>query len=263
MKGLRIAIVDDEPLARRRLSELLADCAAQAPHEIVAEASDGAHALEALETGGCDVALLDIHMPGMDGLELARHLARLPEPPAVIFVTAYEEHALSAFEVHAIDYLLKPVRRDRLLEALRRARRLAPGEPRLDAAAAALGATRSHLTVRDRGRVLLVPVHEILYLRAEQKYVTIRTAARELLTEESLTALESEFGARFVRVHRNALVARAAIAGFERVRGVPRGAEGDEAAEAAEAHWEVILRGVDERLPISRRQWPSVRDAAG
>ena len=129
-------------------------------------------------------------------------------PPAVIFVTAYDEHALEAFEVRALDYLMKPVRAERLVAALARAERFRTHEPRIEDLAKTIGAVRSHVTVSERGRMILVPVDDIVYLRAELKYVTIRTAAREHLTEESLTSLESEFGERFVRIHRNALVAR-------------------------------------------------------
>jgi two-component system response regulator AlgR len=179
-------------------------------------------------------------------------------PPAIVFVTAFDEHALQAFEVHAIDYLLKPVRAERLLAALERAQRVLPREPRLEQLARSLGSVRTQLSVSERGRLVLVPVDDIVYLRAELKYVTIRTVARDFLTEESLTALESEFGERFVRIHRNALVARRFIEGFQRVRGK---VEGD--TDSAEGHWEILLRGMDERLPISRRQWPAVKAASG
>lgn len=254
---LKVLLVDDEGPARARLRQVLVTCTASVPLTVVDEAVDGRGALAAVDRTQPDVVLLDIAMPGMSGLEVARHLATRPQPPAVIFTTAHDEHALRAFELQAIDYLLKPVTAARLAPALARAQRLAHREPRLDALAESLGAARTQLTVSERGRLLLVPVDEIVYLRAELKYVTIRTAAREYLTEESLTALESEFGARFVRVHRNALVARLAIAGFERVRGLP-----DEDGAGGEGHWEVLLRGVPERLPISRRQWAAVKAAA-
>jgi len=255
---LRVLVVDDEPPARARLGQLLADCSAGLELEQVGEASGGLAALEAVSSLAPDVVLLDISMPDMDGIEVARHLAQSGNPPAVIFVTAFDEHALQAFEVQALDYLMKPVRAERLCAALARAQRLAPQEPRLEALARGLGTTRTHLSVSERGRMLLVPIDDVVYLRAELKYVTIRTPERELLTEESLTSLETEFGARFVRIHRNALVARARISGFERVRPRP-GAE----AEGGEGHWEVVLRGATERLAVSRRQWPSVKAAAG
>jgi two-component system response regulator AlgR len=246
---MKILIVDDEPPARLRLRQLLAQIDETL---IVRDADSGAAALEAAQREAPDVVLLDIHMPGMDGLETARHLALLPAAPAVVFVTAYDEHALAAFEVRAIDYLLKPVRSERLAESLQR---VAAGGRRdqVSEAARALGGPRTRLAVTERGQLLLVPLDEVVFLRAEQKYVTIRTAEREYLTEESLTALEEEFGAYFVRIHRNALVARAAIRGFTRVR--------DEAQTEADGHWEVQLQGVAGRLAISRRQWPEVKAA--
>ncbi len=255
---LKVLIVDDEPLARARLGQVLADCAQQLELAVVGQADNGPAALEAVAQLQPDVVLLDISMPGMNGIEIARHLAQAQEPPAIIFVTAYDEHALQAFEVQALDYLMKPVLQERLLAALQRARRIVPREPRLEQLAHSLGAARSQLSVTERGRLVLVPVEEILYLRAELKYVTIRTIAREYLTEESLTALESEFGERFVRIHRNALVARRFIAGFERVKG-----RSETDKDAPEGHWEVLLRGLEERLPVSRRQWPTVKAAAG
>jgi two-component system response regulator AlgR len=255
---LNVLIVDDEPPARLRLSQLLADCAAQMELKLVGQADSGMAALDAVARTKPDVVLLDIAMPGMDGIELARHLAQSDSPPAVIFVTAFDEHALQAFEVNALDYLMKPVRAERLLAALQRAQRLATREPRLDELARALGTSRTQLSVSERGRLVLIPVDDIVYLRAELKYVTIRTPTREFLTEESLTALETEFGDRFIRIHRNALVARARIGGFQRVKAKPE-VDGD----SAEAHWEILLRDMDERLPISRRQWPTVKALAG
>jgi len=255
---LKILVVDDEPPARARMGQLLGDCAPQLALEVVGQADGGLSALDAVARLHPDVVLLDISMPDMNGIEVARHLAQAEAPPAIIFVTAFDEHALQAFEVQALDYLLKPVRADRLLAALQRAQRVAPREPRLDALAHKLGAARTQISVAERGRLVLVPVDQIVYLRAELKYVTIRTPTREYLTEESLTALESEFGERFVRIHRNALVARAFIAGFQRVKSRPEG-EG----ESPEGHWEIVLRDMEERLPISRRQWPAVKALAG
>jgi two-component system response regulator AlgR len=214
---LKVLIVDDEPPARARLAQLLSDCAPHVPLAVTGEADGGFRALEAVEKMGPDVVLLDIHMPDMEGIEVARHLAARERPPAVIFVTAFDEHALQAFEVQALDYLLKPVRAERLATALGRVKPLAPHEPKLEEVARTLGSARTHLTVSERGRMILVPVDDIVFLRAELKYVTIRTTGREHLTEESLTSLESEFGERFVRIHRNALVARKSIHGFQRV----------------------------------------------
>ena len=244
---LRIVLVDDEAPARRRLRELLDDCTSALPLLVVGEAGSGREALNLLGTTPADLVLTDIHMPDMDGIELARHLLKLPLPPVLIFTTAYHEHAIAAFEVHAIDYLVKPVRVQRLLSALQKVPRLKPlSDTKLNRLPAA---ARRFLSVTERSRVVLVPIDEIVYLKAELKYITIRTADREFLLEESLTRLEEEFGPRFVRVHRNCLVAREAIRGFER----RVSADGD-------AHWEVMLRGVTEALPVSRRQQFIVRE---
>jgi len=244
---LKVLIVDDEAPARRRLRELLDDCSGALPLLVVGEAGSGREALDLLAGAAADLVLSDIRMPDMDGIELARHLLKLPQPPVLIFTTAYHEHAIAAFEVHAIDYLMKPVRVQRLLAALQKVPRLRPlTDARLDRLPAA---ARRFLSVTERSRVVLVPIEEVIYLKAELKYITIRTTEREYLLEESLTKLEDEFGSRFVRVHRNCLVARAAIRGFER----HVSAEGD-------AHWEVLLRGVPEALPVSRRQQFIVRE---
>ncbi|MBI3140494.1 MAG: response regulator transcription factor [Rhodocyclales bacterium] len=245
---LRVFIVDDEAPARSRLKALLADIAGDLPTELAGEAANGAEALERLGEARADVALVDIRMPRMDGIELARHLAGMKPAPAVVFTTAYDQYAVQAFELNAVDYLVKPVRAQRLAAALEKARRAGPmARQTLERLATQ---ARQHLSVSERGRLLLVPVADVLYLRAELKYVTARTPAREFLLDESLTQLEKEFGARFVRVHRNCLVAREAIAGFEK-----------SAAEDGESRWTVLLAGLDERLPVSRRQWPAVKAA--
>jgi two-component system response regulator AlgR len=244
---LRVFIADDEAPARERLRELLADIAVEVPTSVVGEARHGLEALERVAQSGAQVLLLDIQMPGMAGLEVARHLAALPQPPAVVFVTAHERHAVEAFEVNALDYLLKPGRADRLAAALRKAG--AAGAPGADKLARAALAPREYLSVVERNRIVLVPLGEIVFLRAEQKYVTLRTREREHLIEEPLVALEREFADRFVRIHRNCLVARAAIRGFERAP-----------AETEDAHWLVVLDAVSERLPVSRRQWSTVRE---
>ena len=164
----------------------------------------------------------------------------------MIFVTAFDQYAVQAFELAALDYLVKPVRAARLADALKKARRRADDAERLERSALSV---RQNLSCLERGRILLVPVAEILYLKAEQKYVTARTAEREYLLEESLVHLETEFSQRFLRIHRNCLVARGAVSGVERAAD-----EGD-----AEAHWQVIIEGAAERLPVSRRQWPQVK----
>ena len=244
MDELKVFIADDEEPARERLKTLLGDIAAQVPTSVVGEARHGVEAIERLPPSGAQVLLLDIHMPGMGGLEVARHLARLEQPPRIVFVTAHDRHAVEAFELSALDYLLKPVRAERLAAALRKA--AVPAQGRLEKAAEA---PREYLSVAERNRIVLVPVREILFLRAEQKYVTVRTRTQEHLVEDALVSLEREFASRFVRIHRNCLVARAAIRGFERAPG-----------EDEEPRWLIVLDGVDERLPVSRRQWPLLRD---
>jgi two-component system response regulator AlgR len=242
---INIFIADDEEPARERLKELLGDIAAEVPTTVVGEARNGLEAIERYPQSGAQVLLLDIQMPGIGGLEVARHLSSLEQPPTVVFVTAHDRHAVEAFELNALDYLLKPVRAERLAAALRKAS--SPGREQL---ARASSAPREYLSVAERNRIALVPVREILFLRAEQKYVTVRTRAREHLVEDALIALEREFADSFVRIHRNCLVARAAIRGFERT-----GGGGED-----EPHWQVVLDGLEERLPVSRRQWPIVKE---
>lgn len=254
---LRIFIVDDEGPARARLKTLLSDIEAECPHRLVGEAAQAQQALEQIATLAPDVVLLDVQMPGMTGIEMAAHLTQGGNAPSVIFVTAYDEYALKAFEVHALDYLLKPVRASRLADALRRAGPgRAPQQQAVSEVAVKLNTPRRHFSVQERGRVLLVPVVEVLYLKAEAKYVTLRTREREYLIEASLQSLEQEFASTFIRVHRNALVARDAIVGVERGT-VAVDAEGE--GEKGQESWQVILRGIDDRLPISRRQWPGVK----
>jgi two-component system response regulator AlgR len=244
---IRVFIADDEAPARERLKELLADIAEEVPTQVVGEARNGLEAIEQVPQSGARVLLLDIQMPGLGGLEVARHLASLESGPTVVFVTAHERHAVEAFELNALDYLLKPVRAERLAAALKKA--AAAGAPGPEQLARAAEAAREYLSVVERNRIVLVPVRDIVFLRAEQKYVTARTGNREYLIEEPLIALEREFAARFVRIHRNCLVARSAIRGFERAAG-----------SEDEPHWLVVLEGLAERLPVSRRQWPVLRD---
>lgn len=241
-EALRIILVDDEPLARARLASLLGDLAGAVPTEVVAEASNGEAAVARAANTPADAVLLDIQMPGMSGLEAARRIAALPAPPAIIFVTAYDEHALRAFEVRALDYLLKPVRLERLREALSRVR------PASGAHAEAPPPRRTHFSVLEPGRIWRVPVADVLYLRAELRYVTARTREREYLLDESLVKLEEEFGADFLRIHRNCLVARRHLLGFQRLAG-----EG-------EGQWQAVLRDWPERLPVSRRQAHVAKD---
>lgn len=235
---MKILVVDDEAPARTRLARLvgeLDDC------ELVGEASEGAEAVRQTQATGADVVLLDVRMPGMDGLEAARHLAGAEPPPAVVFTTAYEDHALEAFEAHAVDYLLKPVRAERLAAALSAARRrtraqLAPGS--------GAGAPRTQICARLGGGLELVEVEDVIYFLAEQKYVTVRHSRGEVLIEESLKALEREFADRFVRIHRNALVAATAVGGLRR---------------QPDGYHRVWFHNIDDTLAVSRRHLPTVR----
>ena len=245
--ALRVFIVDDEPPARRRLRDLLQDCNEQLPLDVVGEAGNGQEALDRLMETPADVVLLDIRMPQMDGIELARHLNKLFKPPVIIFTTAYDAYAIKAFELHAIDYLLKPIRLKRLFEALTRAREAVPVQT--EVLRDLLPEPRKFLSIHERGKIHLVPIEQVLFLRAELKYVTVRTAEHEYLIEEPLTALEKEFAARFVRIHRNCLVAKEAIEGFEK-----GGEEGESSG------WMVKLKGLGEPLPISRRQQHLVKE---
>jgi len=244
--ALRVFIVDDEPPARNRLRDLLNDCSEQLALELVGEAGNGREALDKLAGIDADVVLLDIRMPQMDGIELAQHLNKLPKPPVVIFTTAYDAYAIKAFDLRVIDYLLKPIRLGRLFEALNRARVAVPVQTEM--LRELLPDPRKNLSIHERGKIHLIPIEEVLYLRAELKYITVRTAEREYLIEESLNALEKEFATRFARIHRNCLIAKDAIAGFEK--------GGDE----GESGWLVKLKGLDELLAISRRQQHIVRE---
>lgn len=230
--NLRVLVVDDEPLARERLSHLVEELPAV---ELAGVASSGEEALLLAGRLRPEVVLLDIRMPGMDGLEAAHHLARMPEPPAVIFTTAYEQHALAAFDAQAAGYLLKPVRPDKLKEALERARR--PTRAQLARIAEGTGGPRTRIAVRARDELRLVPVEDIVSFIAEQKYTTMKHRGGEELIEESLKALEEEFPALFVRIHRNALVAIGEVEGLER---------------DAEGHHHVRMKG-GATLPVSRR----------
>lgn len=241
--ALRIFLVDDEAPARARLRTLLEDCAASLDLTCLGEAENGFAALDALQHHHADVVLLDIRMPEMDGLELAQHLQQLSHPPMIIFTTAYDEYAVQAFELAAIDYLLKPVRQERLLAALQRAQER-QGRPQTLPAAP----ERRFLSVTERGKVRLIPLDQIRYMKAELKYITIVTSDKEYLLEGALTQLEQEFASRFVRIHRNCLVATKELAGFE------KGTDED-----GETHWLAVLQPGD-RLPVSRRQWHVLRD---
>lgn len=245
---LTIFVVDDEPPARNRLKDLLADCAEQMSLQLVGEAGNGREALDKLSEVFADVVLVDIRMPQMDGVELAQHLNKLPKAPVIIFTTAYDAYAIKAFDLHAIDYLLKPIRLGRLFEALTRARTAVP--VRTEVLQELTPEPRKNLSIHERGKIYLIPIEQVLYLRAELKYVTVRTLEREYLIEESLSALEKEFATRFVRIHRNCLVAKGEIGGFEKIP--------DD--DGGELRWAVKLKGLEEKLPISRRQYFIVKE---
>jgi two-component system response regulator AlgR len=237
---MRVVIADDERLARERLRALLVEAGGV---EVVAEAADGDAALHACAAHHPDLVLLDISMPGIDGLEAARHLAGFEPRPAVVFCTAYDAHALSAFEAQAIDYLVKPVRAERLAAALARVRTFSAG--RAQQGDAAPGHKRTHLCARLRGSLRLVPIDDVRYLQAEEKYVVVHHARGEDLIEESLKSLESEFADRFVRIHRNCLVARSEIVELRR---------------APDGHTQAVLRHADHPLEVSRRCVAQLRD---
>ncbi len=240
---LQALIVDDESLARARLRTLLGDCT----NPVVNVAGEAAHATQAIDLlrqQSFDVALLDIHMPGADGLTLARMLRTLPQPPAIVFVTAHAEHAVQAFEIEAVDYLTKPVRLERLQHALQKVERLAQSRqghgPDL---------TEEFLVIQERGRTERVPLAEVLYFKAELKYITVRTAAKSYILDGSLSELEEKYPAQFMRIHRNALVSRRAVRALEKHYDAEEG-EG----------WAVRLHGIDEVLSVSRRQLSAVRE---
>ena len=244
MTILNILIADDEAPARNRLRDLLADIENVA---VVAEAKNGKEAIDlALQTKP-DLMLLDIRMPLMDGVEAAQHAQKLEPAPHIIFTTAFDAYAIKAFDLNAIDYLLKPIRLERLQAAINKAHAL---QPKQIAALKPLQKARTHLSIHERGRVLLLSIETIIYLRAELKYITVRTAEREFLIEESLTNLEAEFAERFIRLHRNCLVAPLFITGYEK----RKNAEGEQ-------QWVAILNGIPETIAISRRQQHLVREA--
>ena len=241
---LQVLVVDDEPLARSRLRTLLGDCSAPAAR-VGGEAANATQAMEMLRRQPFDAVLLDIRMPGADGLALAQALRMLAQPPAVIFVTAHAEHAVEAFELEAADYLTKPVRLERLQMALQKVERssiavrgVQPETP------------LEVLVIQDRGRTERVPLAEVLYFKAELKYVTVRTATRSYILDASLSDLEEKYVSLFMRVHRNALVARNAVRALEK----------HDDPEEGEV-WAVRLNGIEEMLAVSRRQLSAVRDA--
>ena len=251
---VRVLVVDDEDLARARLKSLVAEC--PDPHaRVVGEAASSSLALGWLERNTCDVILLDIQMPGAGGRQLAallRQRAHQGHPvPAVVFVTAHAQHALEAFELNATDYLTKPVRRERLQAALLKVAQQAR-QPRVTATAAAPSPDEPVIVVNDRGRMLRVPILQVLYLRAEQKYVTLRTAEHSYVLDESLADLEQRLGERFLRVHRNAIVARRAVRALEH--------HATDAGDDNGEGWAVQIAPLGEWIAVSRRQVAAVRE---
>ena len=237
--SIKVLIVDDEQLARDRLARMGTGFA---DYEVVGEAANGIDAVQQAAALQPEVVLLDIRMPGMDGLEAARHFVEIEEPPAVIFCTAYEEHAVEAFDLQAVGYLLKPVRKENLKSALGKAQRV--NKAQLAALAHDANPRRSHISARTRRGIELIPVDEVRYFQADQKYVTVRHCEGEIIVDETLRDLEDEFGNQFVRVHRNALVAVRHIVGLDR---------------SSDGHYQIRLKDVDDSLDISRRHIAGVR----
>jgi two-component system, LytTR family, response regulator AlgR len=242
--ALKVLIVDDEALARSRLRTLLGDCT-DPRAEVVGEAGNAVQAMEQIQRMPCDLVLLDIHMPGVDGMALAANLRNLTSPPQVIFVTAYAEYAVHAFELEAADYLTKPVRLERLQQALQKVERLRAAGDAADASGMA-----ESLLIQERGRSERVALTDVIYLKAELKYITVRTAEKEHIFDGALSDLEQKYAHLFVRVHRNALVARRCVRAVEKHHDPVEG-EG----------WTVRLDGCDERLAVSRRQLAAVRES--
>ncbi len=244
MRALKILLVDDEALARSRLRTLLGDCTSPAS-VVTAEAGDAVQTMSALQRQSFDAVLLDIHMPGVDGLALAKLMAGLPQPPAVVFVTAHAGHAVQAFELDAVDYLTKPVRLERLRQALQKVERVMQARLAQEAEK-----SEEAVLIQDHGRTERLPLAEVLYFKAELKYITVRTLKRSYILDGSLNELEARYGSRFMRIHRNALIARHAMRALEK-HFDPEEGEG----------WAVRLNGLDELLAVSRRQLGAVRDA--
>ncbi len=244
---MKILIADDEALARGRLKALLNELG---NHQVVAEAANGREALEMCRAYQPEVLLLDIGMPGLNGMEAARHLDELARPPVLVFTTAYGEYALEAFEHQAVDYLLKPVRKDRLKQALNRAAALLADRRVHENGETGRGETeeantaRTHISTTHLNTLRLIPVKQIYYCKAEQKYVTLRWTHGEALTDEPLVSLEKEFAGQFLRIHRNALVALVHVAGL--VRSVNGG-------------YLITFQDIPDQLDVSRRHLGNVR----
>lgn len=246
MTLLRAFLIDDESLARSRMRQLLDECTD--PRVMIqGEASNAVQAMEMMVRNPCDVIFLDIRMPGVDGLMLAQHIRKLPYEPALIFITAFAEYAVQAFELEAVDYLTKPVSRERLQTALLKTQRY------LQSPARQVQNHDAHsIVVHERNRTERIPLHLVLYLKAELKYITLRTSARSAILDGSLNDFEQQFESYFLRIHRNALVAKHAIRALERYHDPQEGEV-----------WVVRLHGIDDYLVVSRRQLPTVRELIG
>ena len=237
---MKVLIVDDEAPARDRLNHMLSSIDSM---ETSGQASNGLEAVRMVQDSHPDVVLMDIRMPGMDGLEAARHLSEMEEPPAIIFTTAYSEHALEAYDANAVDYLVKPIRQEKLEKSLAKARKLTKAQ------IAALNIEtnntgRSHICARIRGNLELIPVDEIVYFQADQKYITVRHLGGEVLIEDALKNLEQEFEDRLIRIHRNALVSTQYVTGMEK---------------NIDGRFVVTFKELDDKLEISRRHVAEVR----
>lgn len=244
---LKILIADDEAPARNRLKDLLEEIANII---VIHEAKNGKEAINLATEAQPDLMLLDIRMPLMDGLEAAEHAQKLTPRPHIIFTTAYDAYAIRAFDLNAIDYLLKPIRLERLQTAIEKVRAIQPQQTQALDALKSLQKTRSHLSIHERGRVTLVPIEDVIYCRAELKYITVRTSEKEYLLEESLTNLETEFREVFLRLHRNCLVAKQYITGYEK-----------RPDDKGDLHWHAILKDVSDTVAVSRRQQHLIRKA--
>ena len=237
---MNVLIVDDEQLARQRLRKLLSNAEG---YNIIGEAETGEDALRKTQASQPDVVLMDIRMPGMDGIEAASYINLMDKPPAIIFTTAFSEHALQAFQTHAIDYLVKPIKQSRLEAALDAAKRMNKAQLsklRQDET----GGAREKICVKSRGSLELIPLEEIIYFMADQKYVTLRTADQEYLIEESLKNIEQEFSFQFIRIHRNALVSKKMLNGL---------------TKDTQGHACINFKDIDDLLAVSRRHLPLVR----